>query len=624
MTNPTALAHRTELPTESSIRRSSAGGDGTSARQPAKRSPLAAGLALHRGKALLAILAGTALLWSYWPVLCEMAARWAHNPRYSHGFLVPFFACYLLSTRRPERSGLVPASCPALSLFAAGAALRLFSAYFFMSWFEPVSLLVSLAGVSLLMGGWSSLRRSWPSIAFLIFMVPLPFRIEGSLGAPLQRLATVASACVLQVFGLPAFSSGNIIVIDDFRIGVIEACNGLGMAYMFLACSVGAALLVGRPFLDSAILIASAAPIALAANIARIVATGLLHEAVGGRIAAAVYHDLAGWLMMLMALVILWLECKLIPHLFIETTPDNPDTVATDGDLFGSDERVVTRTDSPRVVPGLVALSIVIATAILTGQWANRWKTSNELDVAVARLDRVPLVIGDWAGRAEPIDPRAMAAEELDGFLVRRYENGRIGRKFGVLLACGRPGPVAVHTPDVCYPGAGYEIAQTQPQRSVLRLGTGHADAEFLWARFRRDGSITRDGLCVQWSWNATNKWSAPNNPLFAFAGQRFLYKLYVISEMTGEDEPADVGVETDFLRQLLPELEKVLFPASGADRGAGGDKGGRRADGRDVSQADRIGCATPIETPNPGGACLLDVTFDEGAGVEITPRECG
>ncbi len=130
MTNSTGLADRTELPTESSIRRSSAGGDGTSARQPEKRSPLAAGLALHRGKALLAILAGTALLWSYWPVLCEMAARWAHNPRYSHGFLVPFFACYLLSTRRPERSGLVPASCPALSLFAAGAALRLFGAIF--------------------------------------------------------------------------------------------------------------------------------------------------------------------------------------------------------------------------------------------------------------------------------------------------------------------------------------------------------------------------------------------------------------------------------------------------------------------------------------------------------------
>jgi len=571
MTNPTTITHLTELPTESAIRRSPSCGEGTRARQRAQQSALAAGPAWHHGKTLLTTLVATALFWSYWPVLCEAAARWAHDPRYSHGFLVPFFACYLLSTRRPERSGFVPASCPALFLFAAGAALRLFGAYLFMSWFELVSLLVSLAGVSLLWGGWSSLRRSWASIVFLIFMVPLPFRVEGSLGAPLQRLATVASACVLQVFGLPAFSSGNTIVIDDFHIKVIEACNGLGMAYMFLACSVGAALLVRRPFLDSAILIASAIPIALAANIARIVATGLLHQVVGRRIALAVYHDLAGWLMMLMALVILWLLCKLIPHLFIETTPDNRDTVATDGALLAADERVVARTDSPRVVPGLVALSILIATAIVTGQWASRWKTSNELDAAAARLNRVPLAIGDWAVRAVPIDPGEMAAAGLDGFLVRRYENGRTGRNISVLLACGRPGPVAVHTPDACYPLAGYEMAETQPQRSVLSLGTGHADAEFLWARFRRDGSITRDGICVQWSWNATNKWSAPNNARLAFAGQRILYKLYVISEFTGEDEPANFGPETDFLRELLPELEKVLFPASEADRAAGG-----------------------------------------------------
>ena len=99
---------------------------------------------------------------------------------------------------------------------------------------------------------------------------------------------------------------------------------------------------------------------------------------------------------------VLWLECKLIPHLFIGSTPDNPDTVATTQSLLASHEYVFARTDSPPFVPGLVALSLVIATAIVTGQWANRWKTSHELESAAARLDRLPLMIGDWAGRAEP------------------------------------------------------------------------------------------------------------------------------------------------------------------------------------------------------------------------------
>ena len=55
---------------------------------------------------------------------------------------------------------------------------------------------------------------------------------------------------------------------------------------------------------------------------------------------------------------------------------------------------------------------------------------------------------------------------------------------------------------------------------------------EFLWARFRHGGSILRDGLRVRWSWNATNKWSPPDNARLAFADQPFLYKLYLISRL--------------------------------------------------------------------------------------------
>ena len=82
-----------------------------------------------------------------------------------------------------------------------------------------------------------TLRWAWPSIAFLSFMVPLPYRAEAVLGAPLQRLATLSSTYVLQLFGLPAFSSGNTIVIDDYTIGIVDACNGLGAAYTVLACA---------------------------------------------------------------------------------------------------------------------------------------------------------------------------------------------------------------------------------------------------------------------------------------------------------------------------------------------------------------------------------------------------
>jgi exosortase/archaeosortase family protein len=99
---------------------------------------------------------------------------------------------------------------------------------------------------------------------------------------------------------------------------VAEACNGLGMLMMFLAYSTAAALVVRRPLLDRALVVLSAAPIALAANVTRIVATGVLEVTAGKGIAGVVYHDLAGWLMMPLALVTLWVEFRLLSLLLIE------------------------------------------------------------------------------------------------------------------------------------------------------------------------------------------------------------------------------------------------------------------------------------------------------------------
>jgi exosortase len=177
-----------------------------------------------------------------------------------------------------------------------------------------------LAGVAVLAGGWPALRWSWPALVFLVFMVPLPYRVEHALGAPLQRVATVASNYTLQTIGLPAVAEGNVILIGDARIGVVDACNGLGMLFMFLAFTVGTALVLERGLVEKLFIVISAVPIAVAANVMRITLTGLLQVTAGGRVADAVYHDLAGWLMMPLALAALWVETALISRLFVEVT----------------------------------------------------------------------------------------------------------------------------------------------------------------------------------------------------------------------------------------------------------------------------------------------------------------
>ena len=264
-----------------------------------------------------ALAASLALLWGYWPTLVALQGTWATDPRYSHGWLVPLFSLYLLGSRRGRIAEVE--SRPAaggLLLVGVGVAAHVGGAATNQDWIEAASLLPSLAGLTVIARGWATLRRAWAPIAFLAFMIPLPYRVELAMGGPLQRLATRASAILLQVAGLPALEEGNTITLGHARIGIVEACNGLSLLTFFFAISAGLVLCVRRPRLERSLIMAGAIPIALVANVARITATGLLVEGVGHGIAGVDFHDLTGYLMMPFALVLLYAEDALIAGLF--------------------------------------------------------------------------------------------------------------------------------------------------------------------------------------------------------------------------------------------------------------------------------------------------------------------
>jgi exosortase len=266
------------------------------------------------------LLLGACLLWSLWPALASMPDRWSTDPRYAHGYLVPAFSLALLWLRRARLDGVkLSGSTWGLALVGLGAAIQLAGGYFRHGTLEGLALLPYLAGIALLVGGWRILGWAWPSIGFLAFMIPLPWRVENALGPPLQFVATSISTYLLQFLGFMAFAEGNVIQLRDAQIGVVEACSGLSMLITFVALSTAAALVVKRPLLDRAVLIASSIPVALLANVIRITLTGVLHESVGEYAASRFYHDLAGWLMIPLALALYWCEIWILSGLLIET-----------------------------------------------------------------------------------------------------------------------------------------------------------------------------------------------------------------------------------------------------------------------------------------------------------------
>jgi len=259
------------------------------------------------------------VLWTYWTTLTVLVHAWSTSPQYSHGFLVPLIAVWIVWSRS---RGSVPVRWRpnwwGLSSLELGTAMRLFGAYYYFEWVDGLSLLPLLAGVCLMLTGIPGLKVCWPGIAFLAFMFPLPYRLDVALAGPLQSFATSSSTFALQTLGLPAIAEGNTILLRDVRIGVAEACSGLRMLVVFAAICTAAAIVTRRTMAERVVLVASAVPIALLCNCTRIVLTGIAHAAFGRALADLVFHDLAGWMMMPLALLFVWGELWIFSRLFVE------------------------------------------------------------------------------------------------------------------------------------------------------------------------------------------------------------------------------------------------------------------------------------------------------------------
>jgi exosortase len=261
------------------------------------------------------------VLFAFHQTLRDMAVTWATVADYSHGFLVAPFAAYLLWTRRHLLPPRVEWPDPVgLAAVAAGVGLAVAAGMlnFVKEFLQGVGLIVALAGVVMLAFGRRGLRWAWPGLLFLVFMAKLPDRVETQFLFKLRQVATQASNFALQTLGYPSYIAGpqgTVITVGDVRLGVEWACAGLSMVLTFVAVAAAVALLVERPPFDKAVILLSALPIAIVSNVIRITATSLVYVAGWQRLGDLIIHDLAGYLMMPLALAFVWLELRLIDWL---------------------------------------------------------------------------------------------------------------------------------------------------------------------------------------------------------------------------------------------------------------------------------------------------------------------
>lgn len=253
---------------------------------------------VERQWAIRGAVLGAVFVWAYWPTFVTLVKTWQRVPDYSHGFFVPVMAILILWIRRGQFPGLASTGrWPGLVLIALSVTLRAVSATLYIDSIEGWSLVLWVGGAVWLLGGWRVFRWALPAVAFLLFMVPLPFSLEHTLSLRLQGMVTEMSAWVLQTLGQPALTEGNTILVGNVQLEVEQACSGLRIFLGVIALAYLYFVLVPRAWWERVVLLLSIVPIALISNSTRIVATGLLNLYVSGEAAHKFTHDIAGLVM---------------------------------------------------------------------------------------------------------------------------------------------------------------------------------------------------------------------------------------------------------------------------------------------------------------------------------------
>ncbi len=249
----------------------------------------------------------------YAPVLAGLVHDWETNPNYSHGFIIPFAVAFFVWQQR-DRLRATPAKPSHWGLALAVAAeaqylIGFLGAEYFL---QRTSLLLLIAGAIVYLYGWRHLRMQLFSLALLFLAIPLPMIIFNAIAFPLQLLASSWAAALLVRFGIPVFREGNILVLPQRTLDVAEACSGIRSLFSLLALAMMVAYFVPTRFWVKLGLVASAVPLALAANAFRIAATGLIGRWFGPEYSEGFFHLFSGWLIFVFAFCGLLLEAGLL------------------------------------------------------------------------------------------------------------------------------------------------------------------------------------------------------------------------------------------------------------------------------------------------------------------------
>ncbi len=264
----------------------------------------------------------------FWDSLGHFYYAWTTDENYSHGFLVPLISLYFAN--QVARRGPLPIHGGVGlggSMVLCALMVRLLTTQMPVPFVEALAFLLGLTGVFTLLYGTTALRWYWFAFFFLVFMIPLPVELYSKFASPLQLLASQVASAVMNATGVPVLREGNRMTLPGgVQMFVAEACSGMRQLTGFLALTTAVAYVWARPWWYRVAIVVSALPIALTANIARVVLTGYIMHYMTPQYASGTFHTIEGLLMMGFGLMMLNCQCWILDRIGRRIDASRPGT----------------------------------------------------------------------------------------------------------------------------------------------------------------------------------------------------------------------------------------------------------------------------------------------------------
>lgn len=422
----------------------------------------------------------------FWLAIATLAAGWFfidgldallqawQRPEYSHGPMIPLLSALMFLRelkQYPPRPGYIPDRWPGVLVVALALAMGALGKLSGIDDVVAYATILWVAGMLLISFGWSTGRHFWPPVLHLVYMLPLPDVLYYKVSTDLRMISSELGVWFLQMLKVPVYLDGNIIDLGALKLHVADACSGLRYLFPILSFSYIFAVLYRGPVWHKAVLLLAAVPITMLMNSVRIAIAGVVADRYGVGWLEGFTHFFEGWVIFIACVLLLFGLARLMLLLH----PAKP----TLGEALDLETAGMAR-QLRRL--SLVQPSRAMITAALLGIGAlGLWQLVSEnrgLAPERAPFAAFPHELGSW--RQQGLDERLSpdVAQELgaDDYRQAHFVQDGAAAPVGLFMAFYNDQTKGgIHSPEICLPSSGWEIARLERTDLAPRLGTDGA-----------------------------------------------------------------------------------------------------------------------------------------------------